>query len=67
MQTLVKGGERVIEDLSFDEDKKCYKISAWDLPTFLNHQETEYAVAGLFSKIEKSWFNVDFLGIDVDH
>ena len=64
---LIVEGNREITNLEYDVIKNCYRISNWDLPKFLNHQETDYATDGLFSKIEKSWFNVEFIGLEVEH
>lgn len=62
---LVEG--RTIENVNWDEQKGCFRLSEWQIPTFLGHQEKDYEVDNLFSSISKSWFTVDFLGLSVDH
>ena len=59
-RTLIVEG-RLIENVSWDEDKNCFKLTEWDIPTFLGHQEKDYEVDGLFSKITKSWFTALFM------
>jgi len=64
-QTLIVEG-RVIEGVSWDHDKRCFRLTEWDIPTFLGHQEKEYEVDGLFSKITKPWFTAMFEGLVSD-
>merc|ERR1711935_126559 len=61
-QTLIVEG-RVIEGVNWDHDKRCFHLTEWDIPTFLGHQEKDYEVDGLFSKITKPWFTVMFEGL----
>jgi len=64
-QTLIVEG-RVIEGVNWDHDKRCFRLTEWDIPTFLGHQEKEYEVDGLFSKITKPWFTAMFEGLVSD-
>merc|ERR1711892_1382188 len=61
-QTLIVEG-RVIEGVNWDHDKRCFHLTEWDIPTFLGHQEKDYEVDGLFSKIPKPWFTAMFEGL----
>merc|ERR1711892_525799 len=61
-QTLIVEG-RVIEGVNWDHDKRCFHLTEWDIPTFLGHQEKDYEVDGLFSKITKPWFTAMFEGL----
>ena len=67
---MLEDPPRSIEGVEYDENDNCYRISPFDLPTFLGHQESEYAVEDLFSGIQTSWFNeitlkfMDFLGME---
>lgn len=67
---MLEDPPRSIEGIEYDEKDNCYRISQYDLPTFLGHQESEYAVEDLFSGIKTSWFNevtlkfMDFLGME---
>merc|ERR1711935_422127 len=61
-QTLTVEG-RVIEGVNWDHDKRCFHLTEWDIPTFLGHQEKDYEVDGLFSKITKPWFTAMFEGL----
>merc|ERR1711892_385031 len=61
-QTLIVEG-RVIEGVNWDHDKRCFHLTEWDIPTFLGHQEKDYEVDGIFSKITKPWFTAMFEGL----
>jgi len=67
---MLEDPPRSIEGVEYDEKDNCYRISPYDLPTFLGHQESEYGVEDLFSGIQTSWFNeitlkfMDFLGME---
>merc|ERR1719436_250874 len=61
---LVEG--RVIENTVYDTKNSCYRIDPFDLATFLGHPETEYAVDGLFSGIERPWFRASLQAKLVD-
>ena len=53
---MLEDPPRSIEGIEYDEHDSCYRISPFDLPTFLGHQESEYGVEDLFSGIKTSWF-----------
>lgn len=64
-QTVIVEG-RLIEHVQWDDDKHCFRLTEWDIPTFLGHQEKEYEVDNLFSKITKPWFTAMFEGLTAD-